>query len=72
MSRVVALGEGHRVRGFALGGASAAAADDAAEVAAVWEALGPDVGLVLLTPAAARIVMPRLGERPELLTVVMP
>ena len=72
MSRIVALGEGSRVCGFALAGVTVVVAEGAAEVTAAWQALGPDVGLVLLTPAASEVVGGRTGERSLLLAVVMP
>jgi len=72
MSRIVALGEAPRVRGFALGGPLVVDADDATEMAAAWQALEADVGLVLLTPAAAEAIAPYLEERRHVLTVVLP
>ena len=72
MSPIVALGEAPRVRGFALAGATVVVADDAAETAAAWLALEPDVRLVLLTPAAAEAVAAHIEERPHVLTVVLP
>lgn len=52
MSRVVAIGERARVEGFGLAGAEVLVAEDPAAVQAAWAALGSDVGVVLLTPAA--------------------
>ncbi len=72
MSQIVALGEASRVRGFALGGATAVVAGNTSEMAAAWQALEPDVGLVLLTPLAAQAIAPQLEERPHVLTVVLP
>ena len=72
MSRVVVIGSGPRVRGFALAGASVVVADDESQVTAAWESLDPDVGLLVLTPEAAGILGPLAGDRPRLLTVVMP
>lgn len=63
------LGARARVEGFALGGALVLAADTAEEVAAAWATLPPEVVVVVLTPAAAAQLD---GERPEVLTVVMP
>jgi hypothetical protein len=37
-----------------------------------YEALEADVGLLVMTPAAAEVVSSRLDERPHLLSVVMP
>jgi vacuolar-type H+-ATPase subunit F/Vma7 len=72
MSRIVALGERARVHGFALAGATVVVAEDVADVIGAYEALEADVGLLLMTPAAAEVVASRLGERPRLLAVVMP
>jgi vacuolar-type H+-ATPase subunit F/Vma7 len=72
MSRVAALGEGSRVRGFALAGASVVVAEGPAQVAAAWQALPDDVGLVVLTPAAAAALGSDAGDRPHVLTAVMP
>jgi len=68
----VALGEGARVRGFALAGATVVVAEDVAGVIEAYEALEADVGLLVMTPAAAEVVSSRLDERPHLLSVVMP
>lgn len=52
MSRVVAIGERTRVEGFGLAGAEVLVAEDPAAVRVAWAALGSDVGVALLTPAA--------------------
>lgn len=52
MARVVAIGERARVKGFALAGAEVVVAEDPAAVRVAWAALGSDVGVALLTPAA--------------------
>lgn len=52
MSRVVAIGERVRVEGFGLAGAEVFIAEDPAAVRVAWAALGSDVGVALLTPAA--------------------
>lgn len=72
MSTIVALGEGPRVQGFGLAGASVSVAEGEAEVTAAWNALGAEVGLVLLTPQAAEVIASRAGEQPHLLIAVMP
>ena len=72
MSSVGALGETARVDGFALAGALVFAADDARAVDAMWNELPDDLGVLILTPYAAEHLGARLGERPRLLTVVMP
>lgn len=72
MSTVVALGETHELAGFALAGVTVVAATTEADVAAAWQRLGPDVGLVILSPMAARFLEPELGGRTDLLIAVMP
>jgi len=71
VSRIVVLGEEARVEGFALGGGEVIAAATADQVRDAWEALDVDVGVVVLTPAAAR-ALEGVPARPRLLTVVMP
>jgi vacuolar-type H+-ATPase subunit F/Vma7 len=53
MGRVVALGERGRVSGFALAGAHVLVAEDPGSVQSAWNGLGPNVSVVILTPAAA-------------------
>jgi vacuolar-type H+-ATPase subunit F/Vma7 len=62
MSRVAAIGEERRVRGFALAGVGVVAVADQTAARTAWEALDVDVGLVILTPGAAQ------GLRRELTT----
>jgi len=73
MSEIVAIGEGGRLRGFALAGVDVASAADAAGARAAWAALSADVALVILTPAAhaalAADELERVGHR---LWVVLP
>lgn len=69
---VVALGSGHALDGFALAGASVVTATTDDDVVRAWEALGEDVGLVIVSPEAARILDSRLQDRPDVLTVVVP
>lgn len=71
MATVAAIGERVRVAGFALVGVRIEVAETAAEARAAWHALAPDVGVVLLTPAAAAAVPPQPPSgRP--LRVVLP
>ena len=56
MRTVVAIGERCRVEGFRLAGARVVEADDDEAVRAAWQSLGPDVSVVVLTPAAARAI----------------
>jgi vacuolar-type H+-ATPase subunit F/Vma7 len=69
MGRIAVLGERARVEGYALAGALVCPADSEAEAEAAWAALPGDVIVVVLTPAAAR-VLPAAGGTP--LVVVMP
>ncbi len=71
-AHVAALGSWSRVAGFQLAGAHAIAARDDADVLAAWEELPDDVELLVLTPAAARALGDRVGQRPRLLWVVLP
>lgn len=75
MGSVVALGARNRVGGFALAGARVVVADTAVEVDAAWAGLGPDVAVVILTPAAAQVLGPRVQAVPapgRPLCVVLP
>ena len=73
MSRIVAIGERERVRGFALAGVHVAAADDAPAARAAWRELPADVGLVILTPEAhAALAVERLQQPNQRLWVGMP
>jgi hypothetical protein len=71
MSSVVALGETHELDGFALVGVTVLAATTPADVIGAWTDLGPDVGLVILSPMAATTLHHLLADRPDTLTVVM-
>ena len=53
------------------GGATVAAGNDS-EVVAAWNGLDDRVGLVILSKAAADALGPRVDERAQTLTVVMP
>ena len=72
MGSIVALGSTHQIDGFALAGVNVVPARTDAEVTRAWEALGDDVGLVILSASAADALRTALTERPDLLTVVMP
>jgi vacuolar-type H+-ATPase subunit F/Vma7 len=68
--RMAVIGEQVRIQGFALAGAEVCPATGPDAVRAAWAALGPDVGVVVLTPTAAdALVGAPHGDR---LTVVMP
>ena len=70
MSRIVALGEAHRVEGFALAGAGVVTADGAEAVRRAWAILDDDVAVVILTPGAAEALGHLDDVRP--LRVVLP
>ena len=73
MSRIAAIGERERLRGFALAGVDVAVAEDPAAARAAWEALAPDTALVIMTPAShAALAASELDPRGERLWVVMP
>jgi len=73
MSHTAAIGEQERVRGFALAGVEVAIAEDPAEARTAWDALAPEVALVILTPAAhAALSASELDRRGQRLWLVMP
>jgi vacuolar-type H+-ATPase subunit F/Vma7 len=72
MANIVALGGTHEIEGFALAGVNVVPTHTDAEARRAWEALGDDVGLVILSAAAADALSTAFIERPDLLTVVMP
>lgn len=72
MSKIVALGEIHELEGFALTGVTVIVADGTAEVSDAWRHLDADVGLLIMSANAAQVLEANLGERPDVLTVVMP
>ena len=72
MSSIAAIGAGRAIEGFVLAGASVIIAETDEDVRASWNALDPDVGLVILTPAADLALQSHRINRPHTLTVVMP
>jgi len=72
MSRVVAIGEERRVAGFALAGVDVRPAETADAVVGEWAGLEGDVGLLVLTPAAAAALEGRRSEREESVWVTLP
>ncbi len=72
MSKIAAIGEELRVAGFALAGVEVFPVEDAGEAMAAWEAIGPEVGLLLLAPGAAAALADRLPERKDLLWATLP
>jgi vacuolar-type H+-ATPase subunit F/Vma7 len=72
MSRVAAIGEEQRVRGFALAGVDVMTAAEETAARAAWEALDAEVGLVILTPAAAHGLRHELANATRRLWVELP
>ena len=72
MSAVIGIGATHEMEGFALAGVHVISAATDAEVDAAWTGLDDAVGLVILSPAAARHLEGKLDARADVLTVVMP
>lgn len=72
MGAVAVIGEGVRVRGYALAGAAVRTAATDEEVAAAWSDLPEDVACLILTEAAHTALAARLHERPDLLWAVVP
>ena len=72
MSTVAAIGATHEMEGFVLAGVQLHPAETEPEVAAAWNELDADVGLVILSSAAAETLAEQLTARSDVLTVVMP
>ncbi|MFA9565085.1 MAG: V-type ATP synthase subunit F [Acidimicrobiales bacterium] len=72
MSTIIGIGATQEMEGFALAGVPVFTAATDAEVAAAWTGLGDDVGLVILSPAAARQLRHELDSRQDVLALVMP
>jgi len=72
MSAAVAIGERRRLAGFALAGVDVRAAESTQAAHDEWEALGRDVDLVILTPAAAAALEPKRAEREDVVWVTLP
>ena len=71
MSRIVGIGRGTRLAGYALAGVEVVDAADPDLVRRAWEQVESDVGLVLLT-AEARHALPDQIDRQDLLWTVLP
>jgi vacuolar-type H+-ATPase subunit F/Vma7 len=71
MATATVIGELLAVQGYALAGAAICAAECPDEAAAAWDALPPDIGLVVMTTTAAGWLVDRLEQRPDVLTAVM-
>ncbi|HSP08881.1 MAG TPA: V-type ATP synthase subunit F [Candidatus Dormibacteraeota bacterium] len=72
MGRIGALGDRHRIQGFAMAGVESFAADTEQDVAAAWQSLPSDLAVLILTPQAATVLADRLHERRDLLVAVLP
>ncbi|MEU4293131.1 V-type ATP synthase subunit F [Kribbella sp. NPDC026596] len=72
MTTVAVLGEPVRTSGYGLAGAQLLAATTPDEVRRCWHELPADVGVVLLTPAAADALGRQVLESAAVLTVVLP
>lgn len=72
MSTVAAIGETHELEGFALVGVAVTPAATEAHIVDAWRNLDDDVGLVILSRAAAEALRPMFADRPDTLTVAMP
>ena len=72
MSTVVAIGEAEHIEGFALAGVIVKVAEDQHAVREAWDGLADDVGLVVLSAAAASLLGEARSERESMLIVTMP
>jgi vacuolar-type H+-ATPase subunit F/Vma7 len=72
MSRIVAIGDGRRLAGYALAGVGVHDAVGAERVEAAWTSLGEDVGLLVLTPEAYAVIREPLERSEELVWAVLP
>ncbi|PWI17969.1 hypothetical protein DI272_30280 [Streptomyces sp. Act143] len=72
MTRLAAIGERLRVVGLRTVGVAVFPADAPDTVRAAWRDLPADVGLVILTPAAADALGPEQLDGQDPLTAVMP
>ena len=72
MGSVAVIGEPEFVAGYALAGALVLTATGRDEVQAAWDCLAPDIDVVVLTAAAAKLISDRSRSTAVLLTVVMP
>ena len=72
MSGAVAIGEPRRLAGFALAGVDVRTAESAQAVLREWEALGRDVGLLILTSEAAAALEAKRPEKEDIVWVTLP
>ncbi|MEV0567748.1 V-type ATP synthase subunit F [Dactylosporangium sp. NPDC050588] len=69
-ARVAAIGETRLVRGYGLAGVTVVTAEDERAAQAAWRELDPRVGIVIVTPSAARAVAAAGGPGGRLLAVL--
>jgi vacuolar-type H+-ATPase subunit F/Vma7 len=69
---VAAIGEDALIRGLSLIGVQTIPAEDAPAVAAAWRALPPEVGVVLVTSAAAAALADEVSASTWPLVAVVP
>ena len=69
---VAAIGGRDDLDGFRLVGVPVTDTPTPAAALAAWDALSEHVGLVILSPAAAAALGPRLDDRPDVMTVTTP
>ncbi len=72
MSRIAAIGESELIDGYGLAGAQVLPAADAAAARRAWEALGEDVGLLVLSPTAGEALASELAAARGLIWAVIP
>jgi vacuolar-type H+-ATPase subunit F/Vma7 len=71
VSLVVAIGEAHRLEGFALAGVEVRSAEDSPAVRDAWDRLG-EVGVVILTSQAEAALAGMLSDREDVVWVSLP
>lgn len=71
MATIVALGDRRELEGFVLAGANVMVATSDTEIVDAWRRLDDEVGLVIMTGGAARLLEPELAGRPDVLTAVL-
>jgi vacuolar-type H+-ATPase subunit F/Vma7 len=72
VSRIAAIGESGLLDGYGLTGVRVHPAEDAVAAQRAWEALGADVGLLLLTPRARAALASELADAHDLVWTVIP
>lgn len=72
MSRAVAIGDHRRLQGFALAGVDVRPVEGSEAALAEWDRLGPDVGLLILTPDVATALETSRSEREDVVWVTLP